>query len=233
MSELAPPRTRRLGKLVAVIASTSDLRRALRLRRLPDLFELRLDALYTRADELLNAVPKLRAPLIITARHPQEGGLNHLGPAQRQQLLAKFLPVASYIDIELRSLEKARPLLAAARALQVGHIISVHHLRTTPRLARLHQFARAAGATRPAFLKVVTRTEKPSDVVRLLDFFGVMRRRRRAVSVANVGQHARVLRVFLALRGSALIYTHLGTPLADGQWFLLHMIHALERNRGI
>ena len=57
--------------LVGVIASIDELRLATRMRAPPDLFELRLDHLPNlRESQLL----KLRRPLIITARHPAEGG---------------------------------------------------------------------------------------------------------------------------------------------------------------
>jgi len=76
-------------RVVGVIASRADLGRALGMRKPPDLFELRLDHLAGTVEqhrkssrardlwsELKNTLPRLRAPLIITARHPQEGGAN-------------------------------------------------------------------------------------------------------------------------------------------------------------
>ena len=41
------------------------------MRKPPDLFELRLDRLAGIVDQLENKLPMLRAPLIVTARHPQ------------------------------------------------------------------------------------------------------------------------------------------------------------------
>src|SRR5436309_482789 len=63
-------------KSVGVISSRADLRAALRLRSPPDFFELRLDALVTDIDKAERTIPKLPAPLIITARHPLEGCAN-------------------------------------------------------------------------------------------------------------------------------------------------------------
>ncbi len=56
--------------LVIVIASLDDIARAIRLRRQPDFFELRLDALSHDLQQLEASFDKIRAPLIITARHP-------------------------------------------------------------------------------------------------------------------------------------------------------------------
>src|SRR6266480_3360183 len=65
---------RSLPRLVAVINSRADLDSAIRLPKPPDLFELRLDRLAGDLDAVENKVSKLRTPVIITARHPQEGG---------------------------------------------------------------------------------------------------------------------------------------------------------------
>ena len=71
--------TKRRPRVVGVIASRADLERAVRMRRPPDLFELRLDRLAGMADEVENVLPRLRTPLIITARDPHEGGANKFG----------------------------------------------------------------------------------------------------------------------------------------------------------
>ena len=54
-------------RLVGVIASPTALGRALRSRRPPDLFELRLDALRQSLGAVARALPRLRAPLILIA----------------------------------------------------------------------------------------------------------------------------------------------------------------------
>ncbi len=89
-------------QIVGVIFSRADLQRAVRMRRPPDLFELRLDRLAHCIAEVDAAVERLRAPLIITARHPREGGANHLSGRRRCALLLQFLSRAAYVDVELR-----------------------------------------------------------------------------------------------------------------------------------
>src|ERR1051325_6369431 len=89
--------------IVGVIASRADLDRAVRMRRQPDLFELRLDRLAGMEDRMEKRLPKLRRPLMITARHPQEGGFGKLELRHRRDLLTQFLSHASYIDVELRN----------------------------------------------------------------------------------------------------------------------------------
>jgi 3-dehydroquinate dehydratase len=97
--------------VVGVIASTDELRLATRMRAPPDLFELRLDHLPNLDESQLS---KLRRPLIITARHPAEGGKR----CNRKNLLRKFLPYAKFVDIELRSMRELREVWAEARRLE-------------------------------------------------------------------------------------------------------------------
>src|SRR3954469_9230466 len=132
------------GKLVAVIASPADLHRATKLRHLPDLFELRLDALESQSSEIKLATKKLKLPLIITARHPAEGGCGNLSSAQRHRLLCRFLSQAAFVDIELRSCAQLKAVLAAARDRNIKKILSVHALRQTPSSLQLERFAKRA-----------------------------------------------------------------------------------------
>src|SRR5882724_2541671 len=90
-------------RIVGVIASRTDLDRAIRMRTPPDLFEVRLDCLVRIVGRLERQLQSLRAPLIITARHSQEGGANDLSLRQRRDLLTRFLNCAHYVDVELRS----------------------------------------------------------------------------------------------------------------------------------
>src|SRR3954454_1874749 len=87
-------------EIVGGIASPADLRLALEMPEPPDLFEVRLDHFAGAEAELENALPNVRAPLIITARHPAEGGANNLSGARRRELIARFLPRAGYLDFE-------------------------------------------------------------------------------------------------------------------------------------
>ncbi|MFN2509629.1 MAG: type I 3-dehydroquinate dehydratase [Chthoniobacterales bacterium] len=210
--EAEPTRSR----LVAVIASLPDLAHALRLRCVPDFFELRLDALYHSLGSIEEALPALAAPLIITARHPREGGWNALAPAQRRQLLLKFLRHAALIDVELRSRLELRAVLEAAKARHVLRIISVHDLTKTPSVRRLQQLARGAEAAGADIIKIVTRTDRAEELARLLKFFE-MNKGSRPLSAAGIGQLGRASRRELARRGSVLNYAYLGTAASDGQ----------------
>ena len=201
---------------MGVITSPADLDFAIRMGKPPDIFELRLDRLARAVDRLENRISKLRAPLIITARHPIEGGANRLSAAQRHNLLARFLSRARYIDVELRSAPVFRSLLRVARKQNVRQIISVHCLKSTPSPNQLREKARAAMMSGADIFKLATRTDTPAQLTRLIDFVAA-REPGVAVSAMGIGKLGAASRVLLACCGSALIYVSLGRSDIEGQ----------------
>jgi len=202
-------------KIVGVIFSRADLRRALRMRKPPDLFELRLDRFANRLAEVRAAIPRLPAPIIITARRPDEGGAHNLSAVQRRALLLEFLPVARYVDVELRSVPALRSVLERAAANEVAAIISFHDFQTTPRRAQLDRITARARSLGAALVKVATRTDTQAQLDTLLDFFS--RQRRASVIAMGIGHLGRASRLELARHGSILNYVHLGSRAAAGQ----------------
>jgi 3-dehydroquinate dehydratase I len=202
---------------VGVIASRADLDAAIQMRKPPDLLELRLDCLLDAVDQLETKLPKLRAPLIITARHPAEGGANKLSVQQRRNLLSRFLHRASYVDVELRSASALGALLKLARRKNVRRIISFHDLKSTPDSRRLRAKARAAKSRGADIFKVATRTDTPAQLARLLDFMKkkepFLRSAKRSqtdvdlpISAMGIGKLGAISRVLLAGCGSVLVY---------------------------
>jgi 3-dehydroquinate dehydratase-1 len=166
---------------------------------------------------LEDKLPKLRAPLIITARHPEEGGANNLSSRQRRDLLTRFLNHAKYLDVELRSASAMRGLFILAKRRKVRRIISVHNFKSTlhPRmLARKLHAAKAHGAN---IFKVATRTDTPIEVARLLEFV-TNKHAKVAVAAMGIGRLGAISRVLLSRAGSVLVYASVGeTSDIEGQ----------------
>lgn len=211
-------------KIVGVIFSRADLERALRMRKPPDLFELRLDRLINCVDELRDTAGRLSTPLIVTARDPREGGANNLSVLRRRALLFEFLPQARFVDVELRSALALRPVLKAAAEKKIELIISFHDLRATPPLSQLDKIAERARSLGAAIVKIATRTDTRPQLDTLLKFFD-RQSRRSDLSAMGIGRLGRIARVELGRRGSALNYGHLGVGAAAGQL----SIHELRR----
>jgi 3-dehydroquinate dehydratase-1 len=212
--------------LVGVIASPADLRLALDMKRPPDLFELRLDCLCDVVDQLERKMstrpPKaprrwlLPAPLIITARDPREGGANNLSLEERGKLLSRFLPHAKYLDVELRSARALKRLLAQARKRNVRVILSFHDLGSTPSSRSLRAKAARAKALGANVFKAATRTTKPADLARLVDFT-TNAGSRIPISAMGIGKLGGISRLLLARCGSILSYGSLQQSLVEGQ----------------
>src|SRR5688500_18244194 len=115
------------SKIVGVISARTDFDRALRMRTPPDLFELRLDALGAMIGFIRRHIEELGAGIIITARHPGEGGANQLSLRKRRELLLSFLRQAAWVDIEIRSAAAMSAVFRAARANGVRTILSFHN----------------------------------------------------------------------------------------------------------
>lgn len=215
-------------KIVGVISSRADLRRALRMRKPPDLFELRLDRLADFISQVDAAFPRLLAPAIVTARAPGEGGANNLIAAKRRTLLLRFLPRAAYLDLELRSAKILEPVLRSASENKIATIISFHDFQTTPPAFRLDDIVSRARSLGASLIKVATRTDTAAQLERLLDFFE--RHRGRADVVAmGIGKLGRASRRKLVLRGCPLNYGHLGSPGAPGQLSVPELRRFAER----
>ena len=220
LTDRSPGRYRgRRPRVVGVIPSPADLDVAIRMIEPPDLFELRLDQLVRVIDRLENKIFKLSVPLVITARHPMEGGANQLSVLQRCNLLDRFLSQARFVDVELRSASLLASLLRRARRQNVHRIISVHHLNKTPSPSRLRAQARAAKTHGANIFKVAARTDTPAQLKRLIDF-AAARHGNIAVSAMGIGRLGAASRLLLACCGSPLVYVSLGRSDIEGQMSL-------------
>jgi len=203
-------------RLVGVIASPVALARVTRLRHPPDLFELRLDALRHSLGQLTGALPKLRAPLILTARHPAEGGRGSLDLDTRRALLARFLEQAAFVDLELRSVRQMTELIRQVRRRNVGLLLSFHDLRDTPNPNVLRRKTKSAAAAGAAIFKVATRTDTPAQLARLISFCEAAPATP-PIAAMGMGRLGLASRSRLAQLGSALIYVSVGASTVAGQ----------------
>ena len=215
------------SKLVAVIDSAGALTQATRLRRPPDLFELRLDALRHSLGQVTRAISKLRAPLIITARHPREGGRGGLDLARRRVLLGRFLEYAAFVDLELRSVRQMTALIHQVRRQHIGLILSFHDFHDTPAPFELRRKAKSAAAAGATIFKIVTRTNTPAQLARLISFFEASRPPL-PIAAMGMGKLGLVSRRRLAQLGSPLTYVALGDATIEGQPSL-SQLHGIRR----
>lgn len=209
------------SNVVGTIHSPGALAAALKLRPgAVDFLELRVDAFAEAAAcaRLEKSLPRLCAPLLLTVRHPLEGGAGRLDVAQRRALYLRFLPRASLVDVELRSAETLQDVIAAARAQGAGVILSHHDFHKTPSLARLQTLWRAARRAGADVFKVAAVADKARDLAVLLDFLTARRVAPPALAVMGMGVFGKVSRLVFAQGGSVLNYGFLDRAQVPGQW---------------
>ena len=203
---------------VGTIHSPAALREALDLPLgTIDFLEVRVDHFAAEPGVLHRALPKLKAPLIITVRHPAEGGAAKLGYAARAALYREFMSAAAFIDIELRSARALRDVLAEAKAARVGRILSWHNFTTTPSVEKLRARWLAARAFSPDIIKIATRARTAAHLATLLSFFS-RAPRKPGLSVMGMKEFGQISRLALAAAGSVLNYGYLGECQVPGQW---------------
>lgn len=201
------------ARVVGVIASAKELAMARRMRQPPDLFELRLDYLDKLQKENLAHLPR---PIILTARRAREGGRRNFPAAQRRDLLLQFLPQATWVDVELRSLASLCLVWEEARRTGVGRICSLHDLFHTPTLSVLRGHLETAMAAGADVFKIVTRAERIEDFLRLLEFLASNKESQR-LAVLATGKYGPLSRQLFPALGSCLVYAPLGRTFHRGQ----------------
>jgi 3-dehydroquinate dehydratase-1 len=216
-----------------VITTMAGLRRAAGMKIPPDLFEIRLDhfeKVERRRQPVISAaqIARLPAPVILTARHPAEGGANRLSLARRRDLLLRFLPHARYIDVELRSARALADVMDAARGEGIKIIISFHDFRSTPTTRSLCTKAAAARRLRADVFKCATRADTRRQFERLLDF-AARTDRNLSSAIMAMGKFALSSRVRLARGGTDFIYGAIGRARLAGQPTLAQLRSALAR----
>lgn len=181
-----------------------------------DVIELRLDTLKTPPEDLRAALAGNQTPVLLTARHPAEGGQGTPEAAGRIALLEPLLDLAALVDIELRSAMEMRPLVQKAQGKGIRVMGSFHDFQTTPGEEVLRgaiNFAQPAGLDA---VKIATFMNNSADLTRLITLTSEVHRLR--LSSMGMGPLGRVSRLVLAKCGSLLNYGYLGGSNAPGQW---------------
>jgi len=185
-------------------------------RALCDVAELRLDLLKQPDKHLRERLAGNTLPLLLTARHPAEGGEGSDDAGARAAMIEPLLDIASLIDIELRSTVPMQGTIQKARAAGVPVIGSFHDFQATPSddvLAGAVNFGQQAGLDA---VKIATYLNTQEDLIRLMKLASGSHRLR--LSVMGMGPLGRISRLVLAKSGSLLNYGFIGTSNAPGQW---------------
>lgn len=214
------------SRVVATVHTPAGLRSAQRLgAQVIGYLELRLDALATEPELKEERILRIQPRVLLTARHPAEGGCGALSLLQRRALLEEFLPVAGAVDLELRSVRAMSGLLEEASRRQVQKVISFHDFRGTPSLACLREVFRLCHHAGADIVKIATQLNGARDLAVLLQ---LQASARTPLATMGMGPMGKVSRLVLAAAGSRLNYGYLDKPQVTGQWPALELVRRLE-----
>ncbi len=182
----------------------------------PDFLEIRADLLLEDSAQLPGDIAQLPLPVILTVRHPSEGGRGPCDAASRIAIYQQLWKNAAAIDIELASVPELSPLIAAAKEMGLACIFSYHHFSGTPQLTELQAMTKTASDSGADLFKVATATDDVSQLSTLLTW--VESEKNLPVAAMGMGRFGKISRPLLAQIGSQLNYGYLDAPVVSGQW---------------
>jgi 3-dehydroquinate dehydratase I len=190
-----------------------------------DAVELRIDALpYSLSPQQFTELP---VPAILTVRRLEEGGVRPMTQEEQRDLYFAFLPVAAAVDVEIQSTKRLQELLEALRREEKALIVSFHDFEGTPSLARLRTVRAKARDSGADVVKIATKTERPTDVARLLV---LLEETSFPLAVMGMGSLGRASRLLFAKAGSVLNYGWLDQAQIAGQWSAREFLELLGRD---
>jgi 3-dehydroquinate dehydratase I len=181
-----------------------------------DVLEIRVDLIGLPVEELLPQLHRLPLPLLITLRHPAEGGKGPTSAEERMALLRPLLSIAALVDVEIQFASEMLSLLREAQALGVKVVGSYHDFTTTPDQAVLLAALRQAEGLGLDVAKFACALHGPQHLQQLMQL--VAAPAAIPLSVMGMGELGRVSRLVLSRLGSVLNYGYLGEANAPGQW---------------
>lgn len=195
-------------KIVVSLTSPDEIQKAVALGA--DLIELRLDLM----DEEISAAmagcsQACAAPLIATLRSDEEGGAFTGSPDRWFSIVQPFLDLVDYVDVE-RRFRRFAPLIR----YQHPRVIASAHINYMPPPDDLKAIERDLRSYGDIPKIAVT----PSSRRDLLDLLAFTLDAEKPVITSVQGAEFRYARAFLPFFGSEMVYCHIGTPTAKGQY---------------
>ena len=191
-----------------------------------DVVEIRLDQLI-KEPNLKNKISRIRHPLLLTCRHPDEGGQNQIqDPIKRHSILEPLLCYASAIDIELAEADSMLKIISQAKKNDLKVILSYHNFKTTPTPAELRSKIKESLIREADAIKFATTTNTISELINLLTL--LENSKDQNISIMGMGKYGKASRLIAAQSGSILNYAAMGSSKVDGQWKLTEFTQAIK-----
>ena len=181
-----------------------------------DIVEIRVDRIQTQP-QLSIEISSIPCPVILTCRHPDEGGFNELrDPEQRGATLKPLIAHAAAIDIEIAYAAQMAETINLARASNLSLILSFHDFSTTPDETKLQAIVNEGITHCADLIKSATTTDNPEQLCRLLSLFSTFPDQ--PLALMGMGKLGMASRLIAAQSGSLLNYAAINEENVPGQW---------------
>lgn len=181
-----------------------------------DWVELRVDALPPELspEQVMEFRPEM--PLLVTVRCHEEGGLRRMPEEERFSLIRAYMPYATAIDLEIKSMRHGRELVMEAADRDILVIGSTHDFQITPGVDYLRELEKKARAYQADIVKFAFTLCVASDIQTGVQLF---KKPKGPIAVMGMGAMGPVSRLLYSQLGSCLVYGYLGDrEAAPGQW---------------
>ncbi len=220
--------------VVASVNSPSDLTAlpSIDLSRTCDVVEFRLDGIDNSPSTREN-IAACAAPVILTARKPEEGAFAEVALPARLRLLQSNLKKECYVDLECATLaeEANNPelqnLLTKIATTNSQLIASFHDFVTVPDEATVDTKITIAQQHK-AIVKIACTVNTVGELSAWTDRLAQLLASSCPFSFMGMGNYGMATRLTAASAGSRLNYGYLNQPSVPGQWPAKHLKQTLS-----
>ena len=181
-----------------------------------NVIEIRIDLLMSVPD-LNQKISKINAPILLTCRHPDEGGPEEFRDSiKRQSVITPLIQYASALDIEIDQAEHMKSILELAKSEGLLTLLSFHDFIGTPEKKHLQNKVSEGYERGADVVKIATTTNSFKDIISLMTLFDLFDSHH--LSVMGMGRLGMASRLLAAQSGSVLNYAALQSASVPGQW---------------
>ncbi|MDC0200990.1 type I 3-dehydroquinate dehydratase [Verrucomicrobia bacterium] len=181
-----------------------------------NVIEIRIDLLMSVPD-LKQKISKINAPILLTCRHPDEGGPEEFRDSiKRQSVITPLIQYASALDIEIDQAEHMKSILELAKSEGLLTLLSFHDFIGTPEKKHLQNKVSEGYERGADVVKIATTTNSFKDIISLMTLFDLFDSHH--LSVMGMGRLGMASRLLAAQSGSVLNYAALQSASVPGQW---------------
>lgn len=208
-------------KVVASVTSLDEAKEAISLGA--DIIEVRVDLVREEPQPLVERIFKLNKPLIITVRPTWEGGAYRGSDKDRAKLYKALVPMADYIDVELRA-PNVDELVALTGGTDALSIISYHDFEKMPSKKEMMDIV-VKCQEKGDIAKLAVTPANLRDVLRLFEVTLKSNRPLCTIAMGELGAHSRIV---APVYGSQFTYGYVRKPVAPGQMRVDRILEGLK-----